>query len=106
METPARKMNLFILSDNALVVCGLKHSLLEKFGDQIRIYNFYDRRSCLRRMNEDVQIVVLDHFISGRSANDTRLAIKSLNPGTEVIMHSSPQEVIDSILAFESRLSS
>lgn len=97
-------MNLYILSDNALVVCGLRHNLREKFGDNIRIFNFYNRRTCLRRLNEDVQIVVLDHFISGRSASETCLAIKSANPSTEVIMHSSCQEVIDSILAFERNL--
>lgn len=89
---------LFIVSDNPLVGCGLMHSLEEHFGNYIRIRKFYNSRTCLRRLNENVQFVVLDHFIAGKSAVETSKAIKCLNPKAEIIMHSSSRQVIETIL--------
>lgn len=86
------KLNVFIVADNALVVNGLKHYLKNKFGE-IDITNFYDSRSCLKKINEKTQIVVIDHFIHGRSGMDTLMSIKTINPHTEVIMHTSGEDV-------------
>ncbi|MCW3075904.1 MAG: hypothetical protein JWO32_513 [Bacteroidetes bacterium] len=86
------KINLFIVADNALVANGLKHYLRNQFGD-INIFNFYDSRSCLKKIKKDTQVVVLDNVIHGRSGVETMRSIKTINPETEVIMHTSGEEV-------------
>jgi len=95
------KINLFIVADNILVVNGLKHYLEARFGDSICISNFYDSRSCLKKINDRIQMVVLDYFISGRSATETHNTIKKINPKTRVIMHSSNEEVAASIEEYQ-----
>jgi DNA-binding NtrC family response regulator len=97
-----RKLNLFIVADNVLIVNGLRHYLLNRFGESIQVSNFYDRRSCLRKLNKETQIVVLDQKIAGREGQDTAKTIKKINPQTVVIMHSSNEEVAASVAAFQS----
>ncbi|MGZ3901028.1 MAG: response regulator [Bacteroidia bacterium] len=86
------KLNLFIVADNALVANGLKHYLRARFSN-MNILNFYDSRSCLKNINKQTAVVVLDHFIHGRSGADTSRSIKTINPDTDVIMHTSGEEV-------------
>lgn len=93
------KLNLFIVADNVLVVNGLKHYLTERFGDKIRITNFYDSRSCLKKLHSGIHMVVLDYVISGRSVAETLKSIRKINPNAKVVMHSSNEEVAASIVS-------
>jgi DNA-binding NtrC family response regulator len=86
------KINLFIVADNALIANGLKNYLSQKFRD-INVTRFYDCRSCLKNINGKTCVVVLDHVIHGRSGEEAMRSIKTINPGTEVIMHTSRDEV-------------
>lgn len=86
------KINLFIVADNALVANGLKHFLGKKFTD-VTISRFYDCRTCLKKINRDTQVVILDHVIHGRSGEEAMRSIKTINPDTEVIMHTSREDV-------------
>ncbi|MBA3664169.1 MAG: response regulator [Bacteroidetes bacterium] len=88
------KINLFIVADNALVANGLKHYLNQKFSN-INVFNFYDSRSCLKHINKETQVVILDHVIHGKSGIDTLRSIKTINPDTEVIMHTSGEDVVN-----------
>ena len=97
------KINLFIVADNALVVNGLKHYLDKRFGRAIKISNFYNKKSCLRKIGKNTEIVVLDYFFGERSGAETIKTIKSINPFTEVIMHTSNEEVASSIEEFQKR---
>ncbi len=99
-----RKINLIIVSDNALVVNGLKHYLIKRFGNWINIMGFYDRKSCLKNIDGYTGVVVLDHFISGKPGIETLKRIKVLSPATEIIMHSSNEEVAELVHAFKHRL--
>ena len=97
------KINLFIVADNALVVNGLKHYIQKRFGTWINIFGFYDRKSCLKKVDGSTGVVVLDHFINGKPGIETLKSIKAINPLTEVIMHSSNEEVAELIHAFRKR---
>jgi DNA-binding NarL/FixJ family response regulator len=98
MET--QRINVFVLADNALVVNGLRHYLEDRFGDGINITGFYDNRSCLKKISDDTHIVVLDYFIGGRSGMETLRCIRAINSETEVIMHSSNEDVAVAINAY------
>jgi DNA-binding NarL/FixJ family response regulator len=88
-----QQLNLYILSERALVVCGLKHYLQERFGARLRIVNFYNRKTCLRKINKSTQVVIVDEQFQGAYGADVRRSIKTINPDVEVIMHSSGEEV-------------
>lgn len=96
------KLNLFIVADNALVANGLKHYLQNKFED-IQVTNFYDSRSCLKKINKQTQIVVIDQNINGKTAVDTLRSIKTINPETEVVLHTSCEDVADFLKTFKDK---
>jgi DNA-binding NarL/FixJ family response regulator len=97
------KINLFIVADNALLVNGLKHYLEKRFGTGVRISNFYNKKSCLKKVNKNTQVVIVDSFLGGKSGFETLKTIKTINPNTEIIMHTSEEEVASSIEAFRKK---
>jgi two-component system response regulator AtoC len=100
METQG--LNLFIVDDNKLMVSTLKQYLQNRFGLGIQISTFYDGDSCLKKVDKDTHIVILDYFMEGKNGLETLKSIKSINPKTEVIMLSGNEDmalVIDSFRA-------
>ena len=95
MET--QKTNIFILSDNALVVNGLRHELEDRFRGMVNVTGFFDSRSCLKKVDASTHVVVLDHFLEGKSSLPASKCISALNPNARIIMHSSREEVISSV---------
>lgn len=87
------KLNLVIVANNALVVNGLKHYLKDRYGEDVSISNFYDSRSCLRKMKKDTQVIVTDCFLNGRNAADCLKSVKQTYPNAKIILHSSREEV-------------
>jgi DNA-binding NtrC family response regulator len=98
------KMNVFIVADNALVANGLRHFLGKKFKD-ITITRFYDCRTCLKRITRDTAVVILDHTIHGRSGEEALRSVKTINPNTEVIMHTSAEDVASMLEIYITRRS-
>jgi DNA-binding NarL/FixJ family response regulator len=94
-----KKIKVFILGDNALVANGLRHFLRNRFGSTVQAVCFYDMKSCVRRIDEETSAVVLDYFVEGKGSAGIVRSIKTLNPRTSIIMHSSNEDVADSIEA-------
>jgi DNA-binding NarL/FixJ family response regulator len=93
-------INLFIVDDNALAVTSLKHYLQTKFGVSVRISTFRDGESCLKKVDKDTHIVILDYFMEGKNGLETLKLIKDINPNTEVIMLSSNEDISLAIESF------
>ncbi len=91
METQG--MNLFIVDDNRLLVSGLKSYLSNRFGKHLNISTFYSGESCLEKIDQQTNFVILDYFLGGKNGNEILKSIKSINPKTEVIMLSSNENV-------------
>ena len=91
METQG--LNLYIVDDNVSMVTALKQYLQKRFGDSLKISTFYSGESCLKRINKDTDIVVLDYYLDGKNGVDTLKSIKEINPETEVIMLSSNEDI-------------
>lgn len=93
-------MNLFIVDDDKLVVSDLKIYLNFRFGNDINILTFTDGESCLKKIDKDTHIVILDYFLNGKNGVEILKLIKDINPKTEVIMMSSNEDVSLAIQSF------
>lgn len=80
MET--RTLNLFIVDDNQLTVVALKHYIQNKFGKGIKISTFYDGESCIKEVNKNTDLVILDYFLGGKNGLEILKEIKEINPKT------------------------
>ena len=98
METQG--INLFIVDDNRLVVTTLKQYLQSKFGDSLRISTFDDGESCLKKIDKQTHIVILDYFMKDKNGLEGLKSIKAINPKTEVIMLSSNEDIEAAIKLF------
>lgn len=93
-------MNLFIVDDDKLVVSDLKIYLNYRFGNDINISTFNDGESCLKKVDKDTHIVILDYFLNGKNGLEILKLIKEINPKTEVIMLSSNEDISLAIQSF------
>ena len=100
METQGS--NLFIVDDNKLMVVDLQNYLQARFGNSIQISTFEDGESCLKRIDKETHIVILDYFLGGKNGLDILRSIKEINPRTEVIMLSSNENIAVAIETFRS----
>ena len=95
-----QKLNLFIVDDSALMANDLKLFLENKFGTDLAITNFTNGESCLKMVNDQTHIVILDYFLEGENGLEILKSIKSLNPNTEVIMLSGNDDIAVAIQTF------
>lgn len=91
MET--QTLNLFIVDDNKSMVVALKHYIQNKFGNGIKISTFYDGESCIKEVDKNTDLVILDYFLDGKNGLDVLKEIKEINPKTEVVMLSSNNDI-------------
>lgn len=94
--------NLFIVDDNKLMLESLKLFLHERFGKGLTISTFIDGDSCLKKVDKDTDIVILDYHMEGKDGLEVLRSIKEINPKTEVIMLSSNEDVALAIETFRS----
>jgi DNA-binding NarL/FixJ family response regulator len=94
-------INLFIVDDDKLIVSTLKGYLQNRFGLGMRISTFYDGESCLKKVDKEAHIVILDYFLDGKNGLEILKAIKAINPKTEVIMYTSNEDVALAIETFK-----
>ncbi len=99
METQG--INLFIVDDNKLMAMDLKIYLQNKFGTSVKISTFSDGESCLEKVDENTNIVILDYFLDGKNGLEILKLIKTINPKTEVIMLSSNEDIALAIESFK-----
>jgi DNA-binding NtrC family response regulator len=93
-------MNLFIVDDNKLMVTGLKQYLYNRFGKMLNISTFHTGESCLEKVDQNTNLVILDYFLDGKNGNDILKSIKLINPKTEVIILSSNEDIGTAIESF------
>lgn len=99
METQGT--NLFIVDDDNLIVTTLKKYLQDRFGNTVKISTFNDGESCLKKVDKETQIVILDYFMEGKNGLETLKSIKEINPETEVIMLSTNEDVAVAVESFK-----
>jgi DNA-binding NtrC family response regulator len=96
METQA--INVFILNDNVEMAGKLRRYLAKRFGDLLHISLFFSSRSCLKMLNRNVHLVVVDDYLyeganKGTPGLDLLKKIKDKEPSTEVVILTSHEDV-------------
>jgi hypothetical protein len=92
METTP--LNVYVLGDFALVVNGLKHKVVRKFGSAVGVSGFCDYHQCLKKVDNLTHVVVVDGRVDGREFAFIAREIRAINPGAEVILHDSSDNVL------------
>ena len=95
METTP--LNVYILGEHALVINGLKHKLQQKFGSAVNPTLFCDVHQCLRQVNFDTHVLVVDATLEGKCAEVWGRQFRAISPSIEVIVHESSSAVIDGL---------
>jgi DNA-binding NtrC family response regulator len=92
--------NLFIVEEDQVIVKNLKDYLQTRFGTGFFITTFNDGESCLKEINSNTHIVVMDYSLNGKNGLQILKEIKSINPKTEVIMLSGNEDIAVAIELF------
>jgi DNA-binding NarL/FixJ family response regulator len=105
MET--QKLNVYIVDDNKMMAGSLRKYLKNRFDDKIEVSIYFSGDSCMRMMHTHVDLVILDFYLNekGRSAKNGVEILKQIKdhfPDTEVIMHTSNEDVVVAIEAMQS----
>lgn len=104
MET--QSLNVFILNDDVMVAGKLRRYLKKRFGDRLNISLFFSSSSCLRMLNGNVHLVVVDDYLktssnTGIAGIDMLHKIKEKDPNAEVVILSSDEDVALAVDAFK-----
>jgi len=96
METQA--INVFILNDNVEIAGKLRKYLRDRFGKLLNISLFFSSRSCLKMMDNNVHLVVVDDYLyeganKGRPGVEVLKQIKDKYPKTEVVILTSNEDI-------------
>src|SRR3954471_8707454 len=91
-------LNIFILNDNVEVAGKLRRYLNKRFGDMLNISLFFSSRSCLRMMDNHVDLVVVDDYLhenndSGTPGIEVLKKIKQEHPETEVVILATNEDI-------------
>lgn len=92
-------INVYILNDNVEVAGKLRRYLVKRFGDLLNISLFFSSRSCLRMIDNHVDLVVVDDYLNDSNGNngtpgvEVLKRIKQEHPQTEVIILSSNEDI-------------
>jgi len=105
MET--QKLNVYIVDDNKMMAGSLRKYIKNRFDDNVEISLYFSGESCLKMMHDHVDLVILDYYLNEKgktSKNGVEILkqIKDSFPGTEVIMHTSNEDVAVAIEAMQS----
>lgn len=95
-------INLYILNNNVEIAGKLRKYLLKRFGNLLNISLFFSSGSCLRMMDDRVDLVVVDdylHATGGSTASGVEVLkrIKAKNPNTDVIILTSHEDIASAV---------
>jgi DNA-binding NarL/FixJ family response regulator len=93
---------LYILEDNIISATALKRFLNLKFGENLEITTFIDGASLLAEVDANTAIVIIDYDLKGEQSDKLLIAIKNINPKTEVIILSNNEDIGLAIETFRS----
>lgn len=92
-----QSLNLFIVDNSMSAIKELKEHLLNRFGEGIRIEAFNNSKSCLEKVDENTNIVVLNNHLKGENDIEVLQSIKEINPNTEVIVLSEEEDIAQAV---------
>lgn len=89
----SQAIHLFIVDSNGLMVNKLKQYLYKKFSTNLNISIFYTIESCLEKMDDRTNFVVIDYYSKREGRDEIVQSIKTINPKAEIIIHCSNEDI-------------
>ncbi|MDF2438389.1 MAG: hypothetical protein K0Q95_2765 [Bacteroidota bacterium] len=92
-----QQLNVFIADEDQIMTAALRNDLKQQFGSNINITVYNDGKECLEHMHENVHMVILAYDFKKKNSPvngvDLLKFIKKKYPLTEVVMHSSNDDI-------------
>jgi DNA-binding NtrC family response regulator len=92
-----KKLNVFIADEDKVMTTALKNDLTQTFGSDINITVFNDGKDCLEKIDDNTHMIILAYDFNKRKSPENGIEIlkfiKKTHPLTEVIMHSSNDDL-------------
>lgn len=92
-----KKLNVFITDEDKVMTTALKNDLIQSFGSDIIITVFNDAKECLDQIDDNTHMVILAYDFNKRKSPVNGIEvlkhIKNTHPLTEVVMHSSNDDL-------------
>ncbi len=101
-----QNQDLFIIEDDEATAKVLYDFLTQKFHDELNIFIFENGQTALENVTKNTAIVVIDYDLKGQESDEIMLAIKKINPLTEVIILSSNEDIAVAIASLKKGASS
>ena len=101
-----QKYNIYILGNNPSKLADFRNFLMTRFKNKVNVYLYFNNKDFQRRMHSGVDLVILDSLneeeTSPQEASMELKIIKSRFPKTEVIVHTSNDDVAVAVEAMHS----
>jgi len=97
-----RIINIFIVDRNSQTLSSVKEYLHQNYGGNIKVSLFHTVQSCLEKVDEKTDFVIMGYFLVGGNEKELTRAIKSINLNTKTILLSSTADIeilLDSFLS-------
>lgn len=92
-----KQLNVFIADEDEVVTTSLKNDLKQEFGSKLNITVFNDAKHCLDKIDHNTHLVILAYDFKKKNGAENGLEvlkfIKKTHPLTEVVMHSSNDDI-------------
>jgi DNA-binding NtrC family response regulator len=104
METQV--LNVYILNDKVEIAGKLRRYLLDRFGKLLNISLFFSSRSCLKMIDDHVDLVVVDDYLyeganRGTPGIEVLKKIREKHPKTQVVILTSNEDIATAVDAMK-----
>lgn len=97
-----QKHTIYILGNNPLKLGVLRKFLLSRFRNKVTVLLYFSSKNFLRMIHSGVDLVILDNMNEKGREPELLKNIKTRSPETEVIIHTSNDDVAVAIEAMRS----
>lgn len=95
-------MNIIIVDDKQLMAGTFKRYFKSRFGRNTVVSTVSDSESCMKEINDESQVIVLDYMFDGNGSLERGKAIfnsiKERNPDIDVALFSTDEDVRNDIV--------
>jgi two-component system, OmpR family, response regulator len=91
MAIVQRPVSVFLVDDDRMTLSSIKHSLAEKFRNDITVTEFATGEECLKKIDEEPDVVVLDYYLNSENPEamngiQVLKRIRAQSKDTQVVM--------------------
>lgn len=94
----SNELSVFLVDDDKMFLTSLSHQLKTMFRSKTKIQTFSTGEECLKHLNEQPDIIVLDYYLNGQFKDamnglEVLKKIMQMDSGTKVIILSAQEKM-------------